>query len=186
MTQVSIISGTNRPDNFTRALAQHYAQLLTERRPLMDVRLIDLQHLPDNFLHIDLYGQRSAEFQPTANVMAESSALVFVLPEYNGSFPGVAKLFVDALDPATHFYTKQAALIGLSAGKFGNLRGLDHFAGVLTYLNVRLMPFRAHVPMIGQVLSREGDVLQPPALAELTEHADRFAAFLPQSEQVAG
>lgn len=179
---VTLISSTHRPDARTHAVTRLYADLLRQRG--IESRILSLEELPHDFIRSDLYGHRSDAFRPIEQLMADSQMFVFIAPEYNGSYPGELKVFIDALNRKV-LSGKHAALIGLSAGKFGNLRGLEHLAGVLTYAGVELMPFRAHLMHIDQRLDMHtGQVTHEPSLAELNTHADKLLKLV-HSNQVA-
>lgn len=173
---LTIISGTNRPGSRTALVAAHYQEELAARG--FSPGLLSLEDLPADFLVSDHYGARSPQFSEMEALVNQSRFFVFVAPEYNGSFPGVLKLFIDALPPAAAFHGKQAALVGLSSGKFGNLRGLEHLNGALHYLQVGTLPFRAHLPQIEQKLNARGEVADPGALKEIRAQIGLIAQAL--------
>lgn len=90
---ISIIAGTNRHDSKTLLIAKFYQHLLTQRG--VEANLISLTDLPDNMIKSDLYGRRSEQFQKIQDLVSATQKFVFVIPEYNGSFPGVLKTFID-------------------------------------------------------------------------------------------
>src|SRR5690606_40758391 len=57
-----------------------------------------LEDLPADLLVSDLYGARSEAFTRILDQIGESRKIIFIIPEYNGSFPGVLKLFMDACE----------------------------------------------------------------------------------------
>ena len=134
---ITIISGTNRPNNFSIHLAKYYqAQLINKGQ---EVQVLDLQELPDDFLFSSSYGKQSEAFEKLSEqYILTADKFVFILPEYNGSYPGVVKAFIDCVAPK-YFHHKKAALVGLSAGHAGNLRGMEHLTGVLHYLQVEVL-----------------------------------------------
>lgn len=84
-----------------------------------------------------------------------SQKFLFVIPEYNGSFPGIMKLWLDVLSVRQRnacFYHKKVAFIGISEGRSSNIRGLDHFMGVTRYLKMITLPTTLNIPNIGKVL----------------------------------
>jgi len=171
---ITVVSGTNRPNNRTLPFAQYYLDRLQASGA--HAMLIDLQDLPPNFLQTDLYGERTAAFAPLEQQMHASSGYVFVAPEYNGSFPGVLKAFLDSMEPDL-LHGKRAALVGTSTGKFGNLRGLEHLTGVLNYLQVEVLPFRAHIMEIHEVMTVSHELL-PGATREIDLQLPRFLQFV--------
>ena len=139
--------------------------------------MYDLVHLPPNFLIEDMYGRRSANFAPIEALFKEADKFIFILPEYNGSFPGVVKLALDAMDPGAVFAGKKAALVGVSTGKFGNLRGLEHFTGALNYMKVEVLPFKAHLMKIDRAFSADQKISDPETLTEIQKQIDAFLKF---------
>src|ERR1700759_635830 len=134
---VTVISSTNRPGSSTLKLAQYYQNKLHEKG--VEAGVLSLARLPPNLVETDLYGERSAAFDPIQDIITKTQKFLFVIPEYNGSFPGVLKVFIDACSFPKSFYDKKAALVGLSSGKYGNIRGIDHFTGVCHYLHLQVM-----------------------------------------------
>ena len=80
--------------------------------------------------------------------MEEAQKYVFVVPEYNGSFPGVLKAFIDGLDFPTTFAGKKCALIGVSQGWRGGSTGLSHLTDIFHYLKMDVCPFKVYLPNI--------------------------------------
>ncbi len=154
---VTVISGTNRKANQSLILAQH-AILAFQKGGLHPVKLLDLQELEGPLL---IQGSYSPEDQ-SAQVKSIQDSLVipadkfyFVVPEYNGSFPGILKFFLDACsvrEMKASFAGKKAAILGVSSGRAGNLRGMDHLTGILNYLNVTVMPNRLPVSQVSGLI----------------------------------
>ncbi len=148
MAETLVISGTHRPGSYTRRVSGYILEQLNAQGHQAD--LFDLQDLPADFLKAEMFGQRTEGFREVENQLKEAKSYIWVLPEYNGGFPGVAKLLIDSMNPREVFRGKQAALVGVSSGKFGNQRGLDMFTLVLNYIQVEVLPFKPHLMKIGQ------------------------------------
>lgn len=144
---ITIISGTNRPDSNSRKVSDAVAE--TYRLSSAEQQVYDLIDLPRDVAFSEVFGNRSEAFADSIQKwVVNVDKFIFVVPEYNGGFPGIVKLFIDAVEPH-HWYGKKAALIGVSTGRSGNLRGLDHLTGVLNYLRVDVLHFKpalAHFP----------------------------------------
>ena len=97
MDKIIIICSTNRNDSVSYQIAQLYSNILTEKECPNEV--IDLSDLPNDFAFSALYEQagKNKDFNHFRELMAESKKFVFIVPEYNGSFPGVLKTFNDGL-----------------------------------------------------------------------------------------
>ncbi|ASU36445.1 NADPH-dependent FMN reductase [Mucilaginibacter xinganensis] len=171
----TIISSTNRPNSSTYKLAQYYQQRLKEKGCVAGI--LSLSQLPANIIESDLYGKRSAAFQPVQDIVSQTEKFLFIIPEYNGSFPGVLKVFMDACDFPESFYDKKAALTGLSSGKYGNIRGIDHFTGVCHYMHLQVMPLKIHIGSINKEFDADNKLFQPDTLKFTDEQMDKFILF---------
>lgn len=172
---VTIISGTNRPGSNTLKVAKYYQEALAKKG--QQANILGLADLPDDFIVSDMYGKRTPEFKKILDVIAGSKKFVFIIPEYNGSFPGVLKAFIDACDFPESFYDKKACLVGISGGRYGNIRGVEHFGGVCGYLNLHVLPFRMHIPAIKSELDQDNAFFKEDTLKFIGEQIDKFIAY---------
>src|SRR4051812_16309228 len=111
MRNITIISGTNRPGSYTQKVANDYKTALEQKGH--EVRMFSLTELPQNIIKEELYGKRSVGFDQLVKDNIENSQnFLFVVPEYNGSFPGILKVFIDAVHPSK-WNEKNACLVGV-------------------------------------------------------------------------
>lgn len=172
---VTIVSGTNRPNSSTLKMAKYYQKKLAEKG--VEAGLLSMNQLPADIIVSDLYGKRSAEFQTIQDIVTQTEKFLFVIPEYNGSFPGVLKVFIDACTFPESFYDKKAALVGISSGRYGNIRGIDHFTGVCHYIHLNIMPLKIHIPNIKQELDENGNLFKEDTLKFTNEQIEKFIRF---------
>jgi chromate reductase len=172
---VTIISGTNRPNSNTLKVAQYYQKVLLKKG--LSTTILDLQQLPEQLIATDLYGKRSEKFQQIQEIVTKSEKFLFVIPEYNGSFPGVLKTFIDACTFPESFYDKKACLVGISSGKYGNIRGIEHFNGVCAYLHLNVMPLRIHLAQIKTELNENNQLFKEDTLKFTNQQIDKFIAY---------
>jgi NAD(P)H-dependent FMN reductase len=167
MSGISIISGTDRHESRTELVALHLQRMLKDQGVAND--LLSLRSLPRDLDHLSLYGGDAPEVrQLVERHIKPFDKLLFVIPEYNGSFPGVLKVLIDAAHPRD-FLGKTAALVGVSDGHAGNLRGLDHFQAILNYLRVDVLWMKPKLSGIDKVLNTQGEVVDERALKQLHE-----------------
>ena len=119
------------------AVSQHLHQLYS---PTFECELLSLCELPKDLLSQNFYHQRHPEILAMVERIKSTDILLFVLPEYHGSYPGIAKLFLDLM-PSSTFKSKKIALVGVSDGHAANMRGIDHFTGVMHYLRASVISF---------------------------------------------
>jgi NAD(P)H-dependent FMN reductase len=172
---ITIISGTNRPNSNTLKVSRYYLKTLQQLGA--EAQLFSLESLPERLIATDLYGKRSAEFEPIQEMVANTEKFLFIIPEYNGSFPGVLKTFIDACEFPDSFYNKKAALTGISSGKYGNIRGIDHFSGICGYLHLNVLPLRLHIPAIKYELNEEGDFFKEDTLKFTNDQINKLIKF---------
>lgn len=132
----TVIAATDRRDSNTLNVALQYAESLEKQG--REVNILSLTDLPSDFFTEGRYGTPPPSFEQVLHKsVASASHFIFVVPEYNGSFPGVLKFFLDIVPPGI-WAGKKAALAGVATGRAGNLRGLDHLTAVLHYLRVEV------------------------------------------------
>src|SRR5688572_21737487 len=119
MNPITVISSTNRHNSFTLKVAHTYQQLLIASGN--EARIMSLEHLPQDFMFSNFNGKSTPEFEQTVkSYIQESQKFVFVIPEYNGGYPGILKAFIDCVRPS-YFHGKKAALVGVADGHAGAL-----------------------------------------------------------------
>ncbi len=161
---ITLISGTNRTGSNTRQVTDVLAGMY--RRRGVQTQIYDLCDLPREVAFSEVFGKRSNGFgNAIDSYVSNVDKFVFVAPEYNGSFPGVLKLFLDAVEPI-RWYGKKAALVGLATGRSGNLRGLDHLMGVLNYLHVDVLHLK---PTLSQLVHHPESLELPKVYEALLE-----------------
>lgn len=170
-----IISGTNRKQSNSIKVAKFYQKELSKRGEEFDI--LSLEDLPENIIVTDLYGKRSEAFAEIQQKVSEAKKFVFIIPEYNGSYPGVLKIFIDACSFPASFFHKKAALVGVSTGKYGNIRGVDHFTGVCNYMRMHVLPLKIHIPLIQNELNNEQEFHDPISLKFIMEQIEEIVRF---------
>ncbi len=176
---ILIVAGTNRPGSNTQrvagAILRHY---------LASGAAADVYPLAD--LPAEAFGPGAFADKPPALVavqrrVLDAAGLHLVIPEYNGSFPGVLKHFVDLLKFPESFQDKPVAFTGLSAGTSGGVRGVEQMQMVFAYRNAHLFPGRVFIPAAGQKLDPDPDALPTVTDADidrrLAEQAAGFARY---------
>jgi NAD(P)H-dependent FMN reductase len=172
---ITIIASTSRPGSATLKVAQYYQKRLAQKNT--EAGVLSLMDLPPNLLQTDLYGKRSKEFGQILETVNRTDKFIFIIPEYNGSYPGVLKVFIDACDFPESFYEKKAALVGVSSGKYGNIRGIDHFTGVCHYLSLHVMALKLHIANIRTELDADGNLFKEDTVKFTDEQMNKFIRF---------
>lgn len=160
-----IISGTNRIGSNTLKVAKEYQRLLKERS--VSAVLFSLEEL--NLL------TRNADFEKVENeLITPIHNYIFISPEYNGSFPGALKLLFDNGKSHAIWWHKKALLTGVSTGRAGNLRGMDHLASVLNYLKVMVHHNRLPISSVDKLMDEHGHFKDEGTLKAINQQLDEF------------
>lgn len=173
---ITIISCTNRNQSVSRVVSEYYQGLLAEQNTKSNI--IDLQGLPKDFVFSALYGNagKNADFNTYSKQVAQGNKFVFVVPEYNGSFPGVLKAFIDGLEYPSKLADKKVALVGLSSGMQGSALALSHLTDILSYLGANLLGMRVKLPRVEANL-KDGKITNDVYNQLLREQVGKLIGF---------
>ena len=141
---ILIISGTNRANSMSIKLARKLEAQYAEQEGI-EASVLDLTELPPEIFTTTVYKEKPESFQPFQTAVLNADGILFVVPEYNGSFPGILKYFIDMWKYPESFQGRCVAYIGLSAGIWGGLRSVEHLQGVMGYRNAFQFPERVFV-----------------------------------------
>jgi chromate reductase len=172
---ILIVSGTNRPGSNTvkiaRIVERHY------RDAAVSAELYDLENLPRDLFLPAAYGQKPPEFVAIQEKVLASAGMHIVLPEYNGSYPGVLKYFIDMLKFPESFDRKPAAFVGVANGQWGALRAVEQMQLVFGYRHAHVYPERVFVSDVARKLDANGNLTDPAMNDRLVKQVRGFAAY---------
>jgi chromate reductase len=132
----TIISATHRPGSNSLKVAHIYLQILQDQG--IEAKLLSLTDLPHDFIFTNSFGSRTERFQQIVDLyISPARKFILVAPEYNGGMPGIFNAFVDAVTPDP-FRGKKVAMVGVAAGRGGNVRGMDHQTNCFHYMGVNV------------------------------------------------
>ena len=100
---ITLISATNRPDSNTLKIAHYYLKKLSKKG--IEHAFFSLEQMPQDLLTNEMYGPNK---NPKMKLIEETlliptTKFIFIVPEYNGSFPGAFKTFM--LQILLHVFT---------------------------------------------------------------------------------
>lgn len=172
---ISIICTTDRIDSNSMKLSRVYEQkLLGMGEPC---QILDLQSVPAQWIQGSAYGTNIPEFEQLVEKYIRSiNKLIFVTPEYNGSFPGYIKFFMDACDYGDLAH-KKVALVGLASGRSGNVRGLDHLTGIFHYLDTEVYKKKVYLSQVHLLMPKDGTLTDEIYLKEIENQLNGFLEF---------
>ena len=173
---ILVISGTNRPNSSTlkvaRAVAGHYQRLG------VPADFYDLTDLPPELFLPAAYAKKPDAFVAVQRRVLDAAGLHVVTPEYNGSFPGALKYFIDMLKFPESFERKPVAFVGEAAGIWGGLRSVEQLQMIFGYRNAHVYPERVFMPGILKQLGPDGRLLDTSLDERLAAQVRGFISFV--------
>lgn len=164
----TIISGTNRPGSNTIKVARQYLSILQQK--VEHINFVTLEGL-------DVTTRNAQIKELEKDILIPTQKFIFITPEYNGSFPGVLKALMDNTNIEKAWWGKKALLTGVSTGRAGNLRGMEHLTGVLHYLKMHVYHNKLPISVVGTLLNGASFIEDAGTLKVINEQLDEFIQF---------
>ena len=165
---IGIISGTNRSGSVSLKLSKIYERVLQQNN--IDCRVVSLENMA-------VWHRGEQMLQIEKEVLIPAEKFIFVLAEYNASFPGIVKVMMDNSDIKKCWWNKKALLTGLSEGRAGNIRGLEHMTSILHYLKVNVHYNKLLLSKIKEEMDSEGNILKPDTFAAIQAQTEQFIQY---------
>ncbi len=165
---ITIISGTNRDNSRTKQVANYYYACLKEKSA--DTHLLSLEEL-------HTLKRNEAIIQLENTLLIPTEKFIFIMPEYNGSFPGVLKILLDITDIRKCWWHKKALLTGLADGRGGNLRGIEHMTNILHYLKMNVYYNKMPISKINEEINQGGQFLNEGTRSGIEQQIEGFLAY---------
>jgi len=183
MPTLHIISTSPRPHSNSLRIAHAYAEIAATLG--LDTEIIDLHTLPADTWTACISGNssQSPDFQNFIhNHIKPIRYAIWILPEYNGSIPGIVKVLIDCSDIKSCFIHTHNLLVGVATGRAGNVRGLDHFLTILQHLQAQVFWDKLPISQVHTLL--DNDTLQhQPTRDRIEVQLRAFVQSLPLEVQ---
>jgi chromate reductase, NAD(P)H dehydrogenase (quinone) len=147
MSLIHILSSTDRPGSNAWKVSEYAANYMSD---YADTRIFTLMDYPLADVEGGKYGKTPESVKNFNNEFLEADGYLFVIPEYNGGFPGILKVFFDYLPFPAAMEKKPVSLIGEAAGGFGALRPVEQFEQLLKYRKAFIYPERMFIQRVNQ------------------------------------
>lgn len=142
----TIIAGTNIEGSNSLKVAKEYQNFLREEcvaSVVFSLQELQSLHRDEEFIALE------------TKYILPAQKFIFILPEYNGAFPGVFKLMIDISDVKACWYNKKVLLTGVATGRAGNLRGLDAMTNMCHYIKMHVLPNKIPLSAIHEELEND-------------------------------
>ena len=165
---ITIISGSSRVENNTKKVSLEYQRILREKN--IDSKLLALDET-------DMFERSSAFIEVEREILIPAERFIIIMPEYNGSYPGILKLMMDNTDVAQVWWYKKVLLTGVSTGRAGNLRGMEHLTGSLLHMRMSVHYNRLPISVVNKLMDENGRFTDAPILSAINNQIDEFLEF---------
>lgn len=165
---ITIISGSSRQDNNTKKVALEYQRLLKQKN--IEASVLALDDTPMT--------ERNAAFIKIEKELLEAAErFIIIMPEYNGSYPGILKLMIDNTVVSKVWWYKKVLLTGVSTGRAGNLRGMEHLSGSLLHMKMLVHYNRLPISLVDKLMNEHGQFSDEPTLKAVNTQINEFLDF---------
>lgn len=169
---VTLVLGTARKDRKSKrvflALSDHFSKKEEVTLETVDVR--DHVTLPET---IPGWGQKGADQTPTKwkKIIDHTDVVVFIIPEYNRSFPGEWKMLVDSL--YSEYTLKRVYTVGVSDGLFAGVRVVEDVKPILIELNFHVMKENLCIGNVDEVIDEKGEITDEQTKKRIQKFIDQ-------------
>lgn len=151
---ITIISGTNRSNSNSFKVSGLCNDIV--KAAGAESQIFSLEDLHNDFLLSEMYQEQSSEFKnQVSQYIHKADKIIFVVPEYHGSYPGVLKVFLDAIS-ADDIMDKKTMLIGVASGHAGGIRPIGHMTEVLHHLRAEVFSRKPKLSYIDKLIASDG------------------------------
>lgn len=173
---IKIISGTDRPGSNSLIFSNYLKQEYAGQGVGADV--ISLEDFPIKDVAGGIYGDEPESVVTFRQPVLDADGLIFVIPEYNGGFPGILKLFIDYLPFPEALVKKPICLVGIATGSFGGLRAVEQFQMVLGYRNALAYPERVFIQRFDNEFDAQKGLTDSAKSSLLSSQISGFIDFI--------
>lgn len=139
MSRVVAISAGLSESSSTTRLAHRIGDAVAQADPAGSYEVVTLRELAGQVAEATVVGFASPRLQAVIDQVVAADAVVFVSPTYQGSFSGLWKSFVDALE--SDALIGKPVLLGATGGTARHSLVVDHaMRPVLAYLQAFVVP----------------------------------------------
>jgi NAD(P)H-dependent FMN reductase len=184
--KITLVCGTDRPGSKTRLITDYIYRRLsgqasnadTHAQP-MELTILDMADFPTADVATGPYGKTPLSVEAFNQPFLDADGVIFVIPEYNGSFPGILKLFIDYLPHPEALKGVPVGYVGNASGYFGGLRAVEQLQMVCGYRYARSFEERVFIPAVHKDFDPEKGILDEfrnSLMESFLEHFPRFVA----------
>jgi NAD(P)H-dependent FMN reductase len=158
--KIALVLGTARENNSSKKIFELSKEYLLEKD---DIEVIPVDVTDYLFGKTITLNDNAEAIGPWKDIVEESDAVVFVVPEYNHSYPGELKILIDSL--YNEYKEKVAGIISTSMGPYAGVRVVEELKNVLHTVNFKVALKAVNIPNVQEDFSDE-------RIEKIQEHID--------------
>ena len=190
--KITIVSGTDRPGSKTRLVTDYIYRRLSEQTntlkseptPHIELTILDLADYPTADVVGGVYGKTPASVEAFHQPFLDADGIIFVVPEYNGSFPGILKLFIDYLPHPEALKGVPVGYVSNASGYFGGLRAVEQLQMVCGYRYALSFEERVFIPAVHREFDPEKGISDPFRQSLMESFLERFPQFVTVNKRI--
>ena len=175
MTKIHILSATDRPNSNALKISRYCEPYLQQKA---ETEVFSLRDFPIADVIGGKYNDVPDSVKQFNQNFLDADGYLFVIPEYNGGFPGILKLFHDYLPFPKALSNAPVSLIGEAAGAFGALRPVEQYAQLLIYRKVHIYLKRMFIQRVNDNFDEERGLKSERMQKMLVKQLDGFPDFV--------
>lgn len=72
---------------------------------------------------------------------------------------------------------KKVALVGVSSGRSGNIRGIDHLTNIFHYLNLEVLPYKLPISRTNELVNENREIIDEGTIKAFNHQIDKLLGF---------
>ena len=174
--KITIISSSTRDGRVSHRIAlalKKQIEKVGHQATIIDLLELDLPLFKERFPKVK---DKPENWQPTMDQLLASDGIIFLTPEYNGSFSSGLKNFIDVF-AKKGFRNKPIGVATGSDGKMGGIRAAYQVQQVILSLFAYPQPQMLTVGKMGDKFDERGDLIDEDFRDRFEGFVDHFLAF---------
>ena len=174
--KVAIIIGSVREGRKTHHVAEYLASQM-EGQGLWEVDMLDLEDHDLPVLKDRWKDQvpRDVSLVEFSQRLTKAEAIIFVSPEYHGSYSGVLKNAVDHF--WSEFKRKPIGVVATGSGRFGGINASTEMQQLILSLGAYPMPKKLLVPFVRRAFDEDNQPVEERLAQEVEKFLTEFTWF---------
>ena len=174
--KITIISSSTRTGRVSHRIAlalKKQIEKVGHQAGIIDLLELELPRFRERYPKVE---EKPANWQPTMEQLLASDGIIFLTPEYNGSYSSGLKNFIDVF-AKKGFRNKPIAVATGSSGAMGGIRAAYQVQQVILSLFAYPQPHMLTVGEMQEKFDERGELIDEDYRERFEGFVDQFIAF---------